>query len=132
MERITQATLSAPITVQDKKAGILTPHWAMLDDDEDTMDMATSFNRGNNPITVGLCALSIVTGVPCDVLRTLNGDDIGAIRVARNSLRPTKPKRKGEAEAATATAQGEGSTVSAWRRCRWRNLAAEAGWKSAI
>ena len=40
-------------------------------------------------------------------------DDIGAIRAAHNSLRPTKPKKKEEAETATATTQGEGSTASA-------------------
>ena len=33
-----------------------------------------------------------------DVLGTLDEDDIGAIRAAHNSLRPTKPKKKEEAE----------------------------------
>ena len=113
MEKTAQATLSAPITVQGKKTDILTLRRATLGDDEDAMDMAISFNRGNNPVTVELCTLSIVTGVPYDVLRTLDEDDIGAIRAAHNSLRPTKPKKKEEAETATATTQGEGSTASA-------------------
>lgn len=113
MEKTAQATLSAPITVQGKKTDILTLRRATLGDDEDAMDMAISFNRGNNPITVELCTLSIVAGVPYDVLRTLDEDDIGAIRAAHNSLRPTKPKKKEEAETATATTQGEGSTASA-------------------
>ncbi|MFQ6997068.1 phage tail assembly protein [Bilophila wadsworthia] len=112
MEKTAQATLSAPITVQGKKTDILTLRRATLGDDEDAMDMVISFNRGNNPVTVELCTLSIVTGVPYDVLRTLDEDDIGAIRAAHNSLRPTKPKKK-EAETATATTQGEGSTASA-------------------
>ena len=113
MEKTAQATLSAPITVQGKKTDILTLRRATLGDDEDAMDMAISFNRGNNPVTVELCTLSIVTGVPYDVLRTLDEDDIGAIRAAHYSLRPTKPKKKEEAETATATTQGEGSTASA-------------------
>ena len=95
MEKTAQATLSAPITVQGKKTDILTLRRATLGDDEDAMDMAISFNRGNNPV------------------RTLDEDDIGAIRAAHNSLRPTKPKKKEEAETATATTQGEGSTASA-------------------
>ena len=86
MEKTAQATLSAPITVQGKKTDILTLRRATLGDDEDAMDMAISFNRGNNPVTVELCTLSIVTGVPYDVLRTLDEDDIGAIRAAHNSL----------------------------------------------
>lgn len=69
MEKTAQATLSAPITVQGKKTDILTLRRATLGDDEDAMDMAISFNRGNNPVTVELCTLSIVTGVPYDVLR---------------------------------------------------------------
>ena len=105
MEKTAQATLSAPIIVQGKKTDILTLRRATLGDDEDAMDMAISFNRGNNPVTVELCRLSIVTGVPYDVLRTLDA--------AHNSLRPTKPKKKEEAETATATTQGEGSTASA-------------------
>ena len=136
MEKTAQATLSAPITVQGKKTDILTLRRATLGDDEDAMDMAISFNRGNNPVTVELCTLSIVTGVPYDVLRTLDEDDIGAIRAAHNSLRPTKPKKKEEAETATATTQGEGSTVrlamlslakfSGWSRTEIRNLTPEA------
>lgn len=62
MEKTAQATLSAPITVQGKKTDILTLRRATLGDDEDAMDMAISFNRGNNPVTVELCTLSIVTG----------------------------------------------------------------------
>ena len=49
MEKTAQATLSAPITVQGKKTDILTLRRATLGDDEDAMDMAISFNRGNNP-----------------------------------------------------------------------------------
>ena len=79
MEKTAQATLSAPIIVQGKKTDILTLRRATLGDDEDAMDMAISFNRGNNPVTVELCTLSIVTGVPYDVLRTLDeGDPRGA------------------------------------------------------
>ena len=48
MEKTAQATLSAPITVQGKKTDILTLRRATLGDDEDAMDMAISFNRGNN------------------------------------------------------------------------------------
>ena len=132
MEKTAQATLSAPITVQGKKTDILTLRRATLGDDEDAMDMAISFNRGNNPVTVELCTLSIVTGVPYDVLRTLDEDDIGAIRAAHNSLRPTKPKKKEEAETATATTQGlrlamlSLAKFSGWSRTEIRNLTPEA------
>ena len=81
MEKTAQATLSAPITVQGKKTDILTLRRATLGDDEDAMDMVISFNRGNNPVTVELCTLSIVTGVPYDVLRKMCIRDRGASRV---------------------------------------------------
>ena len=106
MEKTAQATLSTPITVRGKKTDTITLRRATLGDDEDAMDMAISFNRGNNPVTVELCTLSIVAGVPYDVLRTLDEDDIGAIR-------PTKPKKREEAETVADTTQGEGSTASA-------------------
>ena len=113
MEKTAQATLSTPITVRGKKTDTITLRRATLGDDEDAMDMAISFNRGNNPVTVELRTLSIVAGVPYDVLRTLDEDDIGAIRAAHNALRPTKPKKREEAETVADTTQGEGSTASA-------------------
>ena len=116
MEKTAQATLSAPIIVQGKKTDILTLRRATLGDDEDAMDMAISFNRGNNPVTVELCTLSIVTGVPYDVLRTLDEDDIGAIRGIEEEIAKLEKEiaaKKEEAETATATTQGEGSTASA-------------------
>lgn len=114
MEKTAQATLSAPITVRGKKTDILTLRRATLGDDEDAMEQAIALGRGGNPITVELCTLSIVAGVPYDVLRTLDEDDIAAIRAAHNSLRPTKLKKTEEAdETAKATTQGEGSTASA-------------------
>ena len=111
MEKTAQATLSAPIIVQGKKTDILTLRRATLGDDEDAMDMAISFNRGNNPVTVELCTLSIVTGVPYDVLRTLDEDDIGAIRAAHNSLR---------------LAMLSLAKFSGWSRTEIRNLTPEA------
>ena len=108
MEKTAQATLSAPITVQGKKTDILTLRRATLGDDEDAMDMAISFNRGNNPVTVELCTLSIVTGVPYDVLRTLDEDDIRGrlhgLRLAMLSL----------------------AKFSGWSRTEIRNLTPEA------
>ena len=136
MEKTAQATLSAPITVQGKKTDILTLRRATLGDDEDAMDMAISFNRGNNPVTVELCTLSIVTGVPYDVLRTLDEDDIGAIRAAHNSLRPTKPKKKGGRNRDGYDARGRLhglrlamlslAKFSGWSRTEIRNLTPEA------
>ena len=113
MAKTAQAVLGAPIVVRGKQTETITLRRATLGDDEDAMEMAISLNRGTNPVTVELCTLSIVSGVPYDVLRTLDEDDIGAIRAAHNSLRPTKPKKKEEAETAAATTQGEGSTASA-------------------
>ena len=46
MDKTAQATLSAPITVQGKKTDILTLRRATLGDDEDAMDMASSFFFG--------------------------------------------------------------------------------------
>lgn len=111
MEKTAQATLSAPITVQGKRP---TPHpapghaWRRRGRD----GHAISFT-GEQPCHRRAVHVVHVTGVPYDVLRTLDEDDIGAIRAAHNSLRPTKPKKKEEAETATATTQGEGSTASA-------------------
>lgn len=113
MAKTAQATLSAPIVVRGKQTETITLRRATLGDDEDAMEMAIAMNRGNNPVTVELCTLSVVAGVPYDVLRTLDEDDIAALRSAHNSLRPTKRKKAGDGETATATTPEEGSTASA-------------------
>ncbi|WP_308771751.1 phage tail assembly protein [uncultured Bilophila sp.] len=112
MAKTAQATLSAPIVVRGKQTETITLRRATLGDDEDAMDMAISLNRGTNPVTVELCTLSIVSGVPYDVLRTLDEDDIAALRAAHSSLRPTK-RKKGDGETEAATTPEEGSTTSA-------------------
>lgn len=113
MEKTAQATLSAPITVRGKQTESITLRRATLGDDEDAMEMAISFSRGTNPVTVELCTLSIVSGVPYDVLRTLDEDDIAELRAAHNSLRPTKQRKEESVENAAATTPEEGSTTSA-------------------
>ena len=113
MAKTAQATLSAPIAVQGKQTETLTLRRATLGDDEDAMEMALALNRGTNPVTVELCTLSIVAGVPYDVLRTLDEDDIATLRAAHNSLRPTNPKKVEAAGPAEATTLEPVSTTSA-------------------
>ncbi|MFQ9491198.1 MAG: hypothetical protein ACLR0N_09980 [Bilophila wadsworthia] len=95
MEKTAQATLSAPITVQGKKTDILTLRRATLGDDEDAMDMAISFNRGNNPVTVELCTLSIVTGFPttCSGRSTRTTSGRSARRTIPSALKPKRRRR---------------------------------------
>lgn len=112
MAKTAQAVLGAPIVVRGKQTETITLRRATLGDDEDAMEMAISLNRGTNPVTVELCTLSIVSGVPYDVLRTLDEDDIAELRAAHNSLRPTKWKEE-SVENAAATTPEEGSTTSA-------------------
>lgn len=112
MAKTAQAVLGAPIVVRGKQIETITLRRATLGDDEDAMEMAISLNRGTNPVTVELCTLSIVSGVPYDVLRTLDEDDIAELRAAHNSLRPTKRKEE-SVENVAATTPEEGSTTSA-------------------
>lgn len=117
MAKTAQAALSAPIVVRGKQTDTITLRRATLGDDEDAMEMAIAFNRGANPVTVELCTLSIVSGVPYDVLRTLDEDDIASLRAAHNTLRPTRRAREKKEEAtdapAKATTPEDGSTASA-------------------
>lgn len=113
MAKTAQASLSAPIVVRGKQTETITLRRATLGDDEDAMEMAIAFNRGTNPVTVELCTLSIVSGVPYDVLRTLDEDDIASLRAAHNALRPTKRAKREEDAPAKATTPEDGSTASA-------------------
>ncbi len=113
MARTAQALLSTPIVVQGKKTETITLRRATLGDDEDAMEMALALGRGSNAITVELCTLSIVSGVPYDVLRTLDEEDIATLRAAHASLRPTKPKSEEQDGAVeTATMPAKDSTPS--------------------
>ena len=116
----------APITVQGKKADILTLRRATLGDDGDAMDMAISFNRGT---TCHRRAVHVVHRAGFRRARTLDEDDIGAIRAAHNSLRPAKPKKRGGRNRDGLRRKGKGSGLRQ-RCCRWRNSAAGAGRKS--
>ena len=78
--------LLEPIIIQGQPTKKLTVRMPTVGDEEDSMEMAIMFGRASNTMTLEMCLFSKITGVPYDVLRTMDAHNYGLIRDAANSI----------------------------------------------
>lgn len=88
----TTVTLSRPITVGGVSTAQITLREPTVGTEEDSLNIAIGLGRENNPITAEICAVSMLSGVPYDVLRQLSPLDYDKLRRAYHDyIRPTQP-----------------------------------------
>lgn len=85
-------TLAEEVVIAGKPTKTVTVRRATVGDEEDAMDMAIQFGRPSNRVTMEMCLLSLISGIPYPTLRGMDGEDYALIRDAHNDLsRPTRP-----------------------------------------
>lgn len=86
-----KVTLVEPISVGGKELLEVDVRRSCIGDEEDAMQQAIQMKRGKNPLTVEMCLMARVSGLPFDAVRSMHGPDYTAIRQAMNELNGLSP-----------------------------------------
>lgn len=105
MKRSKVVTLQENLSVGGKPLAEVVVRASTVGDEEDAMQLAVNMKRGTNPVTVEVCLLSIVTRLPYDAIRGMNGADYGKLRDALNDLNGAS-RDEGENPTPAHTADG--------------------------
>lgn len=74
---------SSPVTVGGKEITEVTVRSHTVGDEEDALQRAISLKRGGNNVTLEICLMAKVTGLPYDVIRNMPGPEYKKLKIAQ-------------------------------------------------